>query len=472
MHRSPRFALLPLARSLLRRPSAWVPLFALFLASCGRTPPRPNVVLISVDTLRPDHLSAYGYPRKTSPFIDSLAARGARFTDCWSVTSWTRPAMASLFTGLHPRSHGVVTTDLIATDGTRWPIKIDPSFVTLAETLKANGYAAFGVSANPQAGVWTGSDQGFDVFIETGDLMDAEAVHRRLLSLRERLRRERPFFLWIFYYDPHAPYTPRSPWIEEYARHPALTGDPALNASNFDDDFDGSKSGVRDDPARRETLVDLYDSEIAYTDDFIRRLFAEVLPSGETLVILHADHGEEFLEHGQLAHGRTLYAQSVRIPLILADPQGEWAGKVVGDPTSILDIYPTILDCLKIPPPPGLQGVSQLDRLSGSAPRPSRPLACELEEEEAPRLQSLLRNGSRLIRGGGESNALERHLFDIARDPDEANDLLPGGAERAAALEAALEEWLRITPRFSYQRREQRWTPEAREKLRALGYLK
>jgi arylsulfatase A-like enzyme len=232
------------------------------------------------------------------------------------------------------------------------------------------------------------------------------------------------------------------------------------------------KCGARDDPARRETLVDLYDSEIAYTDDFIARLFSEVVPGGPSLVVLHADHGEEFLEHGQLIHGRTLFSPAVRIPLVMVDPAGRWAGKTVSAPASLVDIYPTILDYLKIPAPPGLQGTSLLPLLEGAPSAPSRPIVCELEEEEAPRVQSVLLEKKRLIRGAGESNAGARHLFDAAQDPGEARDLLPAAASAAAALEAALEDWLVLTPRFHYTRREHRWTQEARDKLRALGYLK
>jgi hypothetical protein len=235
MKKLPRRAARPLFRLRFRRPLLWVPVLALALGSCGRPAPRPNIVLISVDTLRPDHLSGYGYGRKTSPAIDALAARGAHFTDAWSVTSWTRPAMASLFTGLHPRSHGVVTTDLIDADGTRWPIKIDPSFVTLAEALRDHGYATFGVSANPQAGVWTGSDQGFDVFIETGDSPDAASVHKHILSLKNRLETEQPFFLWVFYYvppPPKAPPTPPTPPAPPGSRSsPATPDSPATPPS-------------------------------------------------------------------------------------------------------------------------------------------------------------------------------------------------------------------------------------------------
>lgn len=438
-------------------------------AGCGGGAERPNVVLISIDTLRPDHLSCYGYGRPTSPFLDSLAAGGAVFSDCHSVAPWTRPAMASLFTGLHPRSHGVWTTDLVDPDGTRWPMKIDPSFTTLAEALKKAGYRTFGISANPQAGVWAGSDQGFDFFIETGDIVTADKVHEMALSLKEKLPGDKPYFLWIFYYDPHAPYHARRPWVESYEKDETLLADPLLTENYLDEDWEG-KISLCGDPRRLEAMKALYDSEINYADDYIRKLFKEVIPPGDDpLVIVHADHGEEFLEHGLLGHGRSVFAPSIRIPLIVRAPGGKWAGRKISQTCGIIDIYPTILDCLGLEPPRRLEGISLLPWLEGEKDPVPRRMICELEEEESPRLQGLLDRPWRFIRSPGGAG---RWLFDFSRDPGEAENLAGAEPERLAELERALEKWMSDTLRFEYTRREQRWTSEARDKLRALGYLK
>jgi len=438
-------------------------------AGCGRRGERPDIVLISIDTLRPDHLSAYGYGRPTSPFLSSLAASGVRFDNCYSVTSWTRPSMASLFTGLYPRSHGVYTTDLIDPDGTRWPMKIDPSFTTLAESLKAAGYHTFGVTANPQAGVWAGGDQGFDTFVETGDSVTADRVHELALSLREKLAAGRPYFLWVFYYDPHAPYHARRPWAEEYEKDEALLNDPLLAENHMDEDWTGAKS-VHGDPRRLEALQALYDSEINYVDDYIRRLFDEVVPAGsDPLVIVHADHGEEFLEHGLLGHGRSLFAPSVRIPLIMKDPGGRWGGKAVPQPACIIDIYPTILDYLGLEIPDSLQGASLLPWLEGEEADRPRELISELEEEESPHLQGMMVWPWRFIRRVGEKQRPE--LYNLKDDPRESENQALSQGPRAARMEDKLGKWLKKIPRFEYSRREERWTDEARDRLRALGYL-
>jgi len=432
----------------------------------------PDIVLITIDALRADHLGCYGYSRPTSPFIDSLCGEGAVFLNCSSPVSWTRPAMASLMTGLYPRRHGVYTTDLIDRAGTRWPIKIDPKFVTLAEILKENGYKTIGITSNPQAGIWSGTQQGFDVFIDFKEgLVDAAKVHQAALKIKDELDTDQPIFFWVHYLDPHAPYTPQEPWIDRYESDRSLIDDPLLSQNAFEEDFAQAAGLVKDRPEYVRVLNALYDSEINYVDDYVRRLIEEVLPPGRKLLILTSDHGEEFRDHGRLVHGQTLFQESVHIPLIISDPEGKWKGKKISVPASLNDVYATVIDYLGISGPYQLDGHSLLPLLEGEVPDEERVLFAELEEEESPHLDSVKAGGFKLVRDIKDGRQQNLYLFDLENDPKERENLLDSRPEVCRRLEFLLRSWKQENPKFEYNRREERWPAGEVEKLKALGYL-
>ncbi|MEI6971130.1 MAG: sulfatase, partial [bacterium] len=186
------------------------------LCSCNGESRKPNVVLITIDALRPDHLSSYGYNRPTSPFIDSLAERGCVFSNCRSVACWTAPALASLFTSTYTRSHGVLH-GFARERKIHGQEVLDPSFLTLAEALKANGYATFAIAGTGHATSQSGMAQGFDKFDGLW-FPPCETIHDAASAMRTDIAKSKPFFLWVHYFTPHAPYYARKPWINRYAR--------------------------------------------------------------------------------------------------------------------------------------------------------------------------------------------------------------------------------------------------------------
>ncbi|MEX2260307.1 MAG: sulfatase [Bryobacteraceae bacterium] len=289
----------------------------------------PNVLLITVDTLRADNLSCYGYPWKTSPNIDKLAREGTLFEQAYSVIPLTGPAHLSLFTSRYPQEHGARRNGLAVAD--------DRTVVALPQVLRANGYQNAGfISGWPLNGRLTKIDDWFDHYDEnltrTYQMFNssrwAEDVTPPAINwLKENAGSGKPFFLWIHYFDPHSPYEFR----EEFA-------DLERNAS-------AAPVPVADDDTRER--IRNYDTEIAYMDSHIGKLLNVVDDLGlkdSTLVALTADHGESLGEHDYVGHGRHLYENIVRIPLIVRLPGKVAAGKKIATPVSIVDIAPTVLD--------------------------------------------------------------------------------------------------------------------------------
>ncbi len=308
--------------------------------------PPTSVLLITLDTTRPDHLSCYGYARPTSPAIDALAVRGARFERAWSLAPETGPSLATVLTSRVPPDTRVRGN----------AERLDASLPTLATAAKSAGMrtGAF-VSTVLLRRDACAFDRGFDVYDDT--MTDPCFGHDRAQRIGERtadaaiawLRAdERPFLAWVHLYDPHGPYTP-----------PVRTGR-----------LDASRAGVpsrtldaRSIPRYQRTgtsldaadYIDRYDHEIAYADAQIARILAAVDPA-KTLVIVHADHGESLLEDGYtFRHGSLLHDAALRVPLILAGP-GVSPGRVVAEDVRLLDVAPTVLTLAGLAPLPGAEG--------------------------------------------------------------------------------------------------------------------
>jgi arylsulfatase A-like enzyme len=312
----------------------WVPrlIFFILLLTCqiasGQAVEKhPNILLITVDTLRADHLSAYGYHLKTSPQMDHLAAEGVRFARAYSVIPLTGPAHISLFTSRYPQDHGARINGVA--------VPKESKCLFLPQALRQLGYfnAAF-VSAWPLTSRLTGLDRWFDVYDEeltrSYQLINssryAQDVTPRVISWLANRRKE-PFFLWVHYFDPHSPYVMRKEF-------------EALEASG-----NQSQRFEWRDPAIRER-AEQYDAEIRYTDYYLGKLLDALDQHGlrdSTLVVLTADHGESLGEHGYVGHGRRLYEGILQVPLIMRYPK-ILRPKVIQERVSLLDVTPTILD--------------------------------------------------------------------------------------------------------------------------------
>lgn len=304
---------------------------------------RPNLILISVDTLRADHLGCYGYYRNSSPRIDALAAEGILFQRCLTESPLTVPAMATIMTSLPAYKHGAKRNGLSIFEG----------LTTLAELLSQNQYRSAGFISNwPLKDRLSGLGKGFDHYQEIftrkrwlgminpeGEAPDVNQAVETWLSRREN--REDPFFLWIHYIEPHAPYKQR----------------PDFPLAPYDETKHGRGS--------KRKHVDAYDSEIAYADQYVG-LLLDLLDKEKILensmLIFCADHGESFGEHDYYQHGRRLYDTCLHVPLILRLPRAESAGKRDKRLCSLMDIAPTLLSAAGIPPGKWMEGRNLLDR--------------------------------------------------------------------------------------------------------------
>ena len=318
---------------------------------------RPNIVLISLDTVRADHLSAYGYQRPTTPNLDRLASRGVLFENAIAPASWTLPSLASIFTGLLPHQHGANIFS---------PLYAGPR--TLAEILASHGYETASVNANGFGFPDRGLDQGFELYNDGGaslpyNLVSTlvgkavlqpiyhDAVRPDLYFRREarnvnrdvfhwlRGRSNRPYFLFINYFDAHDPHLAPAPYDRRFGQ--ASTS--AVQRVSFGSGFPLNPPL---EPAEKESLVSGYDNSLAFLDEQVDKLLRSLAASSDwdnTIVIVTADHGEAFDEHGQYQHGRDLYRELLHVPLILAGP-GIPAGQRISSIARTRELFATVLD--------------------------------------------------------------------------------------------------------------------------------
>ncbi|MBI4161969.1 MAG: sulfatase [Acidobacteria bacterium] len=331
--------------------SGLVPVLLLFLSPtlAAGPPSPPNLLIVTLDTTRADHLSCYGYPHPTSPNIDRIARGGVLFESATTQIPLTGPAHASLMTSRHPRSHGAVRNGV--------PMRADVP--TLAEVLRGHGYAtgAF-VSGWTLRRNLTGLDRGFDRFDDRLEdryrVVNAQRTADQATDLALQWigeRKGRPFFLWVHYFDPHSP----------YRRHPEFYRLPA-----------GGSSG-RNEFGYPLEKVARYDSEIGFTDREIGRLLGAVDRSGtgpDTLVVITGDHGESFGDHGYVGHGRRVYEANLHVPLIVRFPRNLPGGGRSSHPAQTIDVMPTVLALLGVPGPMGMEGRDLGPALRGTTDLP------------------------------------------------------------------------------------------------------
>lgn len=452
-----------------RRGGPGVPglLLLTLLSACGggSTASAPDVLLVTVDTLRADHLSSYGYPRRTSPFLDALAASGVRFERAYASSSWTAPSVVSLLAGVDPVVHGVEHGQLAKGLIVQQEV-IPESLALLPERLRAAGYRTFGVTANTHLYGRFGFERGFDRY-ECVGFLDAEAVLAVVRSWRDEILSGGPWLLWVHLLDPHAPYQPRAPWIDEYLPGYRELWRPlrhVIIAGQYGD------AGIVPGTRRYSLVNALYDSEIAYADRAIRDLADAVELSDRDLVVATSDHGEELFEHGHYGHGVALFEESVRVPLILRLPGRRHAGRVVDDPVSGIDVFPTILDVVGVASPPGLQGRSLMPLVEGGDGGVGvRTVVSSLGRFPSQAADSITLGDWKYVepRHGTEGHL----LFQLSADPLEQRNAIERRPEAAERLAAALAERLAESRARRAEPGSAELSPEEVEQLRALGYL-
>ncbi len=323
-------------------------------------PPRPHVLLITLDTLRRDHLSCYGYEKETTPTIDKLAEEGVKYEDAITPSSWTLPAHASLFTGMLPSFHGAHYGPIIGEmkKESLLILTLDEKPATLAGELKKAGYLTGAIIGGPVLHSNSGLDRGFDFYFD-GYIREPKstAFYRpahettmlaiRWLKEEYSAPRSKPFFLFLNYFDPHSPYNAPEPW--------GMPDAPAemckISSGYYDDIFKGIRDLTNEE---RQFLIGQYDDEIRYMDWHIHRLFFEMQQLGlydNIMIIITSDHGEAFGEHRLLGHGRALYDEVLRVPLIIRYPLKDKKVGVVKHRVSIASVMPTVLEYLGLPIP-------------------------------------------------------------------------------------------------------------------------
>jgi len=443
-------------------------------AEAPRSPEQSNVILISIDTLRADHLTPYGYHRDTSPFMaERFGKHGTLFEHLVASATITSPSHASIFTSLQPVTHQV----------TEGMMALPFDVTTLAEIVRNNGIKTGAVTENGWLSVNFGFGRGFDRFreLKSASLMFATGqVDATFDGARRWLawHRDKQFLLFLHTYQVHSPYAP-----------------PRAYARLFREG-DGRRSDEEVPPHLR--AMDAYDREIRYTDDELRGLFESLDELGltdDTVVIVTSDHGEAFLERGLLEHGGFLTEEMVRVPLMLWGP-GIPAGKRIRTPASHVDLMPTVLELLGLPTPSPSQGVSLLATIRSAEPDPA--LAARPLFSESPAIWAtgadhrpvgfrgpayLVRQGDRKLARYPTEHGVEYRYYDLASDPREQTDLYPAHAAQAADLVELLESNLAHGAALRNELAAQASgadTPVRRpeldaqqaEKLRALGYLR
>jgi len=455
----------------------------LWLAACSSRS-RPNIILIVVDTLRPDRLGAYDRTRGLTPFLDSFAQRAHVFANAYAPTSWTNASIASLLTSRYQSQHRVLSFQAAMSD----------QEITLTQVLKEHGYATGGFSANFLLRADLGFGRGFDAYRTLGriekDAADrpqfvkdrADKLNREALAWLDELasahRPMPPVFLYLHYMEPHNPYDPPAELLDKILGGRARPDREAVNQrmrlpnlGTFSDEF------VQD-------VQDLYDAEVMSLDGDLRQLFDGLRARGvldDALVVITADHGEEFREHGLMGHHQTLYEEVLRIPLLISLP-GQERRVDVERIVSLVDLAPTLLDLAGIPPPPAFMGHSVrplLRRRAGWWPFGDRDGATPLTGPGMTFSELIMdptarqRPHERAVVAGTHKLIVDvdggREFYDLRADPSEANPQALGDAERAE-LVAAVEQLQGFGRPAPSAKTPAQVDSETRERMRALGY--
>jgi arylsulfatase A-like enzyme len=382
----------------------------------------PLAIVYLVDTLRADHTGVYGYGRETTPELDAFARDAIVFETAVAHASWTKPSVASILTSRLPGQHRAVQL--------RDPL--DPQQVTVAQRLDALGFATGAAIANSVIyGAESAFDRGFDLFAglhgeddTRSKLVGADVVVDQALAFL-RSRRGLPTFLYVHTMDPHVPYAPPSPFDRMFEPH-ASEAHPARDPRT---DYK--------EPLDRERMIAQYDGDIAFGDREFGRFVRELKTLGiydDALVVFLADHGEEFLDHGLWLHGRSLFDELIRIPLVVKLPGNRGAGTRVARQVQGIDVVPTVLEAMKLPLASDLAG---------------RPLQRALERDEAPR-PALAEISHRGFVAHGVRTEDEKYvrrfspdddelLFDLRRDPREQTSVSAQSPERVRLRKAQVE---------------------------------
>jgi len=396
-----------------------------------------NILLIVIDALRPDHLGCYGYQRETSPEIDKIAENGVRFDKVISQSSWTKPAMASLLTATYPEVHGIKKIeDGLGNHDTFLPV-----------ILRKFGYTTGCIQTNPFLGSESGFDYGFDYYVtlfNNAPGVYKPQVQETIKVVSDMLDRfgNDPFFLYLHLLDTHNPYSPPESFQKFGNEEP-----------------------------------DLFDAEIRFVDHhigLIRNYLARKKIEEKTILILTADHGEEFEEHGGNYHAKHLYEEVLRVPLIISSPTIILSGLSIPAQVRSIDIVPTILELLGLPPVKSHQGDS-LNPLLYESFSQDRPAISQIGGDDAEINNELIsiNTGEHKLIWNKKNDT--RELYHLSSDPLELNNLAEQEKETTRKLQSQLEDLICLPGEkpFRYKPKPKQVTfdDQVLQRLRGLGYI-
>lgn len=453
---------------------------------------RPNIVFILIDALRADHLPIYGYSRQTAPNLTALAGKGMLFTRMYAQASSTRPSVATILSSLYPTVHKV-----------NYERDFLPESVTvLPEVLQAAGYKTFGASANANVSPTFGYSQGFDEFWvwktesafrltmmgraaedvfgphllsrllrEQGEIVPHAGIVTDITLRWVSQRGVEPFFLYVHYIDPHEPYGPPSPYDHtfDYRSDPPVRGGGIDPLKLLSDGQDRERVG---------RTLDQYDGEILYADHHVGRLLKGLEDLGvmnNAMVIVTADHGEEFFEHGKDSHGRSTYEEVLRVPFLVYWQDKVHAGTKYDGMVRLIDVMPTIPALLGVTPPREIQGKSFAAQLIGPRDRESNQKLFAQVVQDTFALEMVRDNRYKLIRHLRGPDQGREELYDLERDPLERTNLASKSRTEVAALGRELEAFnTTISGAADRIQAEQvqKLDRDTERALRSLGYVK
>ena len=426
------------APSCFMRRLAILGLLAIFPSSL-RAADQPNVILITLDTVRADRMGFLGSDRGLTPNLDGLAKQGVVFEHAYSQAPITPVSHATILSGTFPQYHG------IRNFGDRLP----PSVPFMPEILHARGYhtGAFvsSIILDPKNGFASGFERGFDVYDagfhrqKTGERREASMQRRGEVTLGHALewlgqQKGSPFFLWLHLWDAHDPYNPPEPFRSRFAGAP-------------------------------------YNGAIAYVDDTVGKLLDYLRSQGlydNAVIAVAADHGESLGEHGELTHSIFLYDATIHVPLVLKFPGSRFGGQCVNVAASLVDLAPTVLEALGQTPPPAMQGASLLPLIKNPHPenRPSFATGDHSERSFGWSALTSLRVGKQLY-----VRAPSPELYDLASDPGAKVNLYPRNRASAVRIAVQLEAFVKRISANAPQPLQDNLDEKSRQKLSALGYV-
>ena len=421
------------------------------------------VYLIVIDTLRVDALSVYGGKLPT-PVLEDFSKQAVVFDNCSAPSSWTVPSMASLMTGLYPFHHGTVKA-LQERGRVLSQQTLSGGLKTAAEFFQEGGYKTYGVSGNGHIAEKYGFTQGFDEFV-THDFRNKDAVLSTWQGIAPRIGGEyrfgTPFFAFLFYFDPHHPYTPQEPYIGEYFPNYFVESEKILARDMLELWEEGY---FKEHPMAVELARAMYDSEVAALDAHLRDVFANLPAYDDAVIVITADHGEEFMEHGQMIHGNNLMQTQVHVPLMIKLPKSQYAGKRIAEPVSLVDVVPTMM---------ALAGIDAKGKWDGRDLSPlwrgeaweKRDVFSHLDVPWARHL-ALVRWPHKFVHQASG----KRQVFDLSADEAEENDLREKLDTDAVPAFRTLMERTAYDVRFPPRVVSSEIPEDLKEKLKNLGYL-